>query len=719
MARLGMCRTSKCNTSIEISVVLAGLLAVALAATYPLITHLATHLPNDPGDPVLNAWILAWDATAIADTGARLWDAPSFFPYLHTLAYSDHLLGVALFTAPLEWLTGNPVLVYNIAFIASFANAGAGMYLLARTLTGRRDAACVAALIFAFTPFRVAHIAHLQWLMTGWLPLSMWALHRYFSTGAVRFLIVTVIGYLLQSFTAMYFAYFALLPLGLIALAETWRVRPRVTRTAAHAALAAAIVVLAFTPIIRAYSVVREDRNFKRSPSDIQMYSADVSDYVRAHDHVWLWRHARKGTGEHELFPGGIAIVLAALAPFGARDRSGWYARLYAGIAAAAFLLSLGPHPTAWGHQSPMLGLYQLLLDVVPGLDGLRAISRLGLFVGLSLSVLAAFGAARLLGGLPPRRRAAAVAGLGIAIVAEGWSAPIPIAHFEPLADSGDRRAYEFLRQSSTGAVVELPLSFDPEEREFRYQYVTLVHGQKTVNGSSSYDPPIHVFLARPEQSPLVDLHRMGAAIGFLRAVGVRYVVVHPSEFEDPAAAAAVLTELRTNRHHVAAHHEFGSTAVFTLVPDEPAPSAAAFRAVPATAILASASHQPGRLPMLFDRDRDTRWLTAEHQTGNEWIELALDRPRNVALLRMQTAERSFGDYPRELAIDAVEADGTRTLFRESILPAFGRGFAVNHSYPNIDIVLPDNHAKTIRLRQLGATVLLFWSIHEIELWER
>ena len=695
---------------------LAALLAIAIAATYPLAGHLRTHLPHDLGDPVLASWILAWGARAIASPALPLWDAPSFFPYRHTLAYAEHLLGFAPFTAPLEWLTGNPILVYNVAFLGSFVNAGAGMYLLARTLTGRRDAAFLAALTYAFTPFRIAHIAHLQWLMTGWLPLSLWALHRYFSTGALRFLLATAIGYALQSLSTTYCTYFALLPIGAIAIAETWRVRPALKRTAAHAVLAAALVAAALAPVVRAYSVVRADREFRRAPYEIEMYSADVSDYVRAHNLVRLWRHAGSDTGEHELFPGAIVIVLAALATLTVRDR---HVRLYAGIAAAAFVLSLGPRPTAWGHQAPFPGPYQLLLASVPGLDGLRAVSRLGLIVLLGLSVLAAFGAARLLGGLSPRRRTIAIAALGTAIVAEGWSAPIPVARFDPLADTAKRQAYDFLRRSPPGALVELPLSVDRQEREIRYQYVTLVHGHRTVNGSSGYDPPIHRFVGAGELSALTDVDRIRDAIGFFRGLGVRYIAVHSREFEDPSTAAALLADLRANRHDVAARQEFGSTAVFTLAPADPSPPADGFRAVPAAAIQARASHQPARVPLLFDRDRDTRWLTGERQTGGEWIELTLDRPRPIALVRMQTAERSFDDYPRELAIDAVEGDRTETLFRGSIIPAFGRGLAVNRSYPNIDIVLPANHAQTIRLRQLGTTDLFFWSIHEIELWER
>src|SRR5437588_535739 len=345
---------------VEGAAVVAALLAIAIAGTYPLIGHLGTHLPNDLGDPVLNAWILAWDASALARGGAHLWDAPNFFPYLHALAYSDHLLGIALFTAPLQWLSGNAVLVHNVAFIGAFVGAGAGMYLLARTLTGRRDAAFVAAVVFAFSPFRVAHLAHLQWLMTGWLPFGLWALHRYMSTGAVRFLLIAAIAHLLQSFTAMYFIYFGLLPLSVVAIAEAWRVRPRLARTAGHVALAGPV--------------------------------------------------------------GGVALALSAVALATARGRSRWYVVLYAVITAVAFMLSLGPLPSAWGHQAPIAGPYRLMLSVVPGLDGLRAVARIAVIVLLGLSVLAASGTTALLARLSPRWRIAVLVALSVAIVGEGWA---------------------------------------------------------------------------------------------------------------------------------------------------------------------------------------------------------------------------------------------------------------------------------------------------------
>ena len=188
--------------------VLLAFACLATVATYPLVFAPGSSLPSDLGDPVLTAWTLAWDADRLRHGLSGIWDAPNFFPYRHTLLYSDHLLGIAVFTAPIQWLTRNPVLVYNLAFLASYIVSGAGMYLLARELTGRRDAALVAGFVYACQPFRVSHLAHLQWLITGWLPLSLWALHRYFATRAWRYAIASTVCFLLQSLTEENLSYY-------------------------------------------------------------------------------------------------------------------------------------------------------------------------------------------------------------------------------------------------------------------------------------------------------------------------------------------------------------------------------------------------------------------------------------------------------------------------------------------------------------------------------
>src|SRR5262245_199878 len=260
----------------EATAVVVGFTALAIASTYPRIRLITNHLPSDLGDPLLTAWTLAWDADRIRRGLSGLWDAPSFFPYQHTLLYSDHLLGVAMFSAPLQWLTGNPLLVYNVAFVASSVLSGGGMYLLARELTGRRDAALVAGVIYACQPFRASHFPHLQWQLTGWLPLSLWALHLYFRTVRARWLVWTAVFYLLQCLTAAYFTYFALVALVPVALVEWWRARLPIGKVLRQAALPVVLIFVVMLPIVRAYYEVREASGLHRTPKDIVELSADV-----------------------------------------------------------------------------------------------------------------------------------------------------------------------------------------------------------------------------------------------------------------------------------------------------------------------------------------------------------------------------------------------------------------------------------------------------------
>src|SRR5262245_43119729 len=68
--------------------------ALTLAKTYPLIRHLGTHLPGDLGDPLLEIWILAWNAHALTTDPLNLFNANSSYPLQNTLALSEQMIAV-------------------------------------------------------------------------------------------------------------------------------------------------------------------------------------------------------------------------------------------------------------------------------------------------------------------------------------------------------------------------------------------------------------------------------------------------------------------------------------------------------------------------------------------------------------------------------------------------------------------------------------------------
>lgn len=705
------------SIGIEAAAVLIGFTTLAIAATFPLVRTIGTHLPGDLGDPVMNTWLLAWDASRLRHGLAGWWDAPIFFPYRHTLAYSDHLLGIAMWTAPLQWATGNAVLVHNVAFLASFALSGAGMYALARELTGRWDAAVIAGTIYAFTPYRMSQLAHLQMLMSPWLPLSLWALHRYFSTGALRLLMTATACFLLQALTAGYFLYFAVLPLAVAGIDGVWHTRLALNRLVVHGAIAAIVAGAVLAPIAAAYYSVRHQYGLRRTAAEIAELSADVRDYVSASPRIWIWRRVAADRNEHNLFPGTMALVLSAIAVITQRrDRA---VRVCVSVAAMAFVLSLGPQPTAWGHRLPFSGPYAWLLHITPGLDGLRVVARFDFIIVLALAVLAAFGVAWLIERSRPRLRPAVFAVCVAGCVADGWAAPIPTARFEPIRDAGERNAYAYLATAPPGAMLELPIALENDQRNFTYQFLTLIHGHRIVNGHSGYYPPLLTFLGGGH-TPFNETERFADVLNMLRGIGVRYVVLHLTEFGNRSMVDAMLKTVDSRPDLVAADRRFESTVVVTLTGESPPPPVEpALRRVPVEAIAARASHGGDRVRFAFDGDPDSRWLTGGRQTGAELLELRLDGAHDIRMVRLRMASRSFGDYPRDLAVDVVEAGGTRTVFRGAVLTQFVQGLIVDGVYPWIDLVLPPNQARAINLRQLAHTNRFFWSIHELELWER
>jgi len=144
-----------------------------------------------------------------------------------------------------------------------------------------------------------------------------------------------------------------------------------------------------------------------------------------------------------------------------------------------------------------------------------------------------------------------------------------------------------------------------------------------------------------------------------------------------------------------------------------------AVREIPRDGFVATASVARDRLSMAFDRNLETRWLTGARQMGGEFVELAFARPHDVARVRLLTSDRSIGDYPRHLVIEATDETGTvERLFDGSVVLQLGTGLVRDPMEGPIDLWLPRNHTAKLRLRQTGTTRQWFWAIDELSVWE-
>lgn len=278
-----------------------------------VLAALATGIANDPGDPILNAAILKWNAEHVPWTDAWF-QFPIFHPTANALTFSEHLLGASVLASPIYWVTQNPLMAYNLTLLLAYPLSGLAMYALVWRLTRRPGAAFVAGLAFAFAPYRVSHLPQIQVQIVFWAPLALLGLHAFVESSSRRFrwLALFAVCWMLQGASNGYFlVYFSVLAgfwvLWFVVARQRWR-------DLAWIAAATGVAVLPLIPILYRYLTAQRDLGLSRNLGEIASYGADIGGVLCAAPALTFWGWLDIACGaEGELFP-GIACLAAAVA---------------------------------------------------------------------------------------------------------------------------------------------------------------------------------------------------------------------------------------------------------------------------------------------------------------------------------------------------------------------------------------------------------------------
>jgi hypothetical protein len=490
---------------------------LAVPMTYPQALHL-TDTVHDDGDPLLNAWALAWVAHQLPLAPAHLFDANAFYPERRALAFSETMLVPAVAVAPFRWLGAGVLFTYNLVFLSGFVVSGAGVALLVRSLTSSGAAGLVAGIVFAFLPYRIDHFPHVQLQQTQCLPFAFWAFHRFLRTNRLHD------GLIFGAFTAgqvlscMYYGLFLAPYMALVCGALLLPDKLSKERLVALAA-AAAVAIVAVAPVGIVYMEARKVVG-ERTTEEVANGSAVPRNYFGPPEANLLYGNLLKpfADGERRLFLGFVAMALGvyALLPFSrARDsvrpdepalrrvlRDPRWA--YALGLLFAFDLSLGFNGIS----------YRVLYDYVLPFRGLRIPARTGIITGFSLAVLVGYGAARLAAG----RRWVFVT-IALLILAEYASKPLDLRQMPTEAPESYADMLKDSADGPTTALFEFPASAmdDPT-----YMYYSTFHWQHLINGYSGFFPPSYVRILNamprfPDQ----------ASFNAIKAHGARYLLVH------------------------------------------------------------------------------------------------------------------------------------------------------------------------------------------------
>jgi hypothetical protein len=658
------------------------LVAIACAYTWPLAAVAGSNVAHDRGDPLLVTWILWWTSHTVPLTSAW-WNAPAFYPSPGVLAFSENLLSLAPLTAPVIWITHSPVLAYNLAYLASFVLSGLAAYFLGFVVTRSHAAGFVAAIAFAFAPYRLSHTQHLQLLSSYWMPVAVAALHLFVERPSWRWAVLFSAAWVLQALASGYYLFFLST---CAALWMAWFLPRRVPlRDVARLAVTWIAGAVLLAPVLLGYRSIQASYGFRRSPVEMINYSADVLGVFSAAPDSWLWSWLHSSvSSESEQFPGATLVVLLILGlrkTGTGRGRSPFW--FYLGTAGVMWMLSLGPVPKVDGGAIGIPGPYALLA-VLPGFDAIRVLARFWMVAVMCLAVAAAIAVARI---QSPRARAIVMAAATVGLLADAWPRVFPVV------SAPDMR----LTTSSARVRLGLPL----HEAETETMYGAIAQSRPVFNGYSGY--------AAPQHAALRDLleHHDGRILARLAATEPIEVIVESAGDPDGSWNAFVGKQSGARR--------IGSGADWTAyqlpVSGANAPAVAQGPALHVAAI--RTSHNVPDINAVLDNDLDTRWHS-QPQAGGETIEVDLGHPQHVAAIVLCLGAYA-AQYPRELQIEA-SADGTMWT------PVYTGGTALEtydaalRSPREIPITLPvsRDNVRYLRLRQTGRDPRTGWTIVEL-----
>jgi hypothetical protein len=561
--------------------VLAFFILASLLYTYPLIRCMGSCVRN-MGDPLLNAWILAWDVRQALSDPANIFNANIFYPHANTLAYSESQFANALLAAPILLITNQPVAAHNFVYFFSFVFSGFGTFLLVRHLTGCWTAGLAAGVIFTFTPYRFSHF-QIQMLATQWMPFALLYLDKTFRRQRWSDFLLFALFFNLTVLSSYYYGLFFSVAIFVLGLVYILVLRREIRRWSFWGKVLFVGVVTAVIniPLALPYFSLA-DAGFVRDLATTELLKLEIQDFLTATPENWLYGDLGavfRGEywSEHIAFPGVLALLLAITALFSTRDKSLnpvdklvqnrsliWG---YTAVFLVIIILAMGATFQIPGSDIIIPMPFQWLFNHVPGFQGLRAPSRFVIVSLFALSVLSGFG----LAWLQTRWSAWAFTTwrplhtgkiifilLLTAMALEYMVAPIP---FEQVPSTPP--VYDWLAaQEENSPVIELPFPQIPVEfittESLRLYYAT-IHWQPLVNGYSGFEPP-ELAQIRAEMSIFPDQN----SISRLNELGVRYVVYHQDLLNEESQAKfdTNMQEFSQNLTPVA---EFPNTTVYEV----------------------------------------------------------------------------------------------------------------------------------------------------------
>jgi hypothetical protein len=634
-----------------------------LASFYPQSLH-----PGDTvayvGDSLEAVWMLGWNVDNFFRNPLGLFEANILYPNPRPVTFTDHRILLSVLVAPVVWATDNPLLAYNVALALGCLLAAFSARHLAMGLGLGELGSFTAGALYAFHTYQVNEGPRLHIIYHGFLPLVIDQFIRYVRTGAKRHAFAIGGWMLLQGLASSYHVLYGALVLSILCLAVLVSKPKLMLRRTPALAAAAVFAGLLFAPILFTYVDSARIHGFRHElPAGVDLshylFTTPTNLVYGAIGEVRLQQR-----GPHFIGFLSVGLMLFTLGRWLSRRSEDWQdallpARVWvpgAAVLALVFVaLSLGRDMVVFGwNVGP--GPYRLLYHYVPGFQQVRIPERLSLVAMLFIALLVG----RAIAWMGARGRLGRAAAVLSAVF-------VPLEHLSPLPHTARipvgedvPAVYRWLSDQPIRALIEVPIPGEPLIRkESLNMYFSLYHGKAIIHGYESFPPLLSSFLRKmamefPSEASLEALDR----------IGVDTVIVHHGLPGSERIAKELPRLVDAGRLRLVARFTGEAARVYEGTEDEVYRILPKGSGRPAPYPRGERKRSPGwhyRTKLgdprpAVDGDLSTSWRVARALRGDEFFEIAFDRPEVVSGLVIRLDR--FSHFPTSFKIAGRDPDG-------------------------------------------------------------
>ncbi len=525
-------------------IILAYTIAVTYI-TYPLLFNLNT-LITGFGDELLIAWIHNWVVHALFKDPLNIFNANIYYPFKNSLAYSDFFIVTSILGYIPYSIFREPVVFINFTIISSLIFLGFSVYCLSYYVVKNKIASFLSGFLIIFSPAVLDKFVHIQILAIAFVPLSILFFLKFLETKRRRFLIISMICFVLQTINSFMPGYF--IAFSLVIILITFRLQNRkklkIFLTKSNL-LIVFLSILLIIPVAIPYFSVSKEFNYVRDIRDTIHLALQPEDYFNTNHYSRLEpflsliqsKTPQNATEYKSGFIGFVFTLLAVIAIvifIRKYKKKSWQINSLFWISLFGFIMSLGPFLHLFRqtihHPFPIPLPYALFYYIIPGFQGIRNSSRWEMLFIVSITVVIAFVLHQLMKKMSFKKQIVIYIFLIVGIVSEF---NFPLHYYQVPQKSDFPKIYSWIATTPKDSVIiEMPIfTWDMQPYVFQEnyrEYYSTVHFRKMVNGASGFSPPPWQDMAK---NLLFDFPNENT-VSKLSDLNVNYIIIHTSEYD-------------------------------------------------------------------------------------------------------------------------------------------------------------------------------------------